>query len=190
MFCTLCCLHGTRSVFLLLNYDIDVDHQFSKRINSVSPVNSATISTLKASVDEAQPPVEDMFGGSERNPFEAVQSRNLDYRRQVCKQQIAHWSKKHNHTEAMMLVADDEAVTPVFMFRKRATLNSIASSFPLESSMFSDQGFYVPSALNGTTEEVLLTGTHPVALDNLESFSRFEANDLDSPLTPASTDVD
>jgi hypothetical protein len=187
VFCTLCCIHGTRSIFLLLNYDIDADHKFSKRINFVSPVVCST-----NSVAEAEPIPEDIYGGSAQDPFEAVKSRNLIIRRLVCKEQIAHWSKKHNHTEAMMLIADDVAVTPSsFAFRrKRTTLNSDASNFRPYSSTFSDQGFYVPEPVSGTTPEVLFTRSGPVEIDNVASFSRLEVNDIDFPITPASTDMD
>jgi hypothetical protein len=186
VFCTLCCLHGTRSIFLLLNYDIDSDHRFRKRIDFVSPVVDST-----NSVAEAEPVPEDIFGGSAQDPFEAVKSRNLIIRRLVCKQQIAHWSMKHNYTEAMMLIADDEAVTPVgFAFRrKRVTLNSNVSNFPPGSSIFTDQGFEGPDPVNGTAEEELVTGTQLVEGDNIASFIRLEVNDMELPATPASTDV-
>ena len=56
---------------------------------------------------------ENEFGGAQRNPFEAVKTKSLIGRRQICREQILHWSKVLGHTEAMMLVqAEDESVTP------------------------------------------------------------------------------
>jgi hypothetical protein len=113
MFCTLCCLHGTRTRLLLLNFDIDKTHQYVKRRNAVSPLVSKAEFKKQSSIIRTL--ADSQYGGSSQNPFEAVKSRNLITRRQVCKEQLTHWSKVLRHTEAMMLVqAEDESVTPQF----------------------------------------------------------------------------
>jgi hypothetical protein len=113
LFCTLCCLHGTRTRLLLLNFDIDKTHQYVKRRNAVSPLVSKAEFKKQSSIIRTL--ADSQYGGSSQNPFEAVKSRNLITRRQVCKEQLTHWSKVLRHTEAMMLVqAEDESVTPQF----------------------------------------------------------------------------
>ena len=112
VFCTMCCLHGTRIRLLLLNYDIDKDHNYFKKVHSVSPLVS--MSEFKKQSSLIRTLADSQYGGSAQNPFEAVKSKNLITRRLVCKEQIVHWSQILRHTEAMMLVqAEDESVTPV-----------------------------------------------------------------------------
>lgn len=108
----MCCLHGTRIRLLLLNYDIDKDHNYFKKVHSVSPLVS--MSEFKKQSSLIRTLADSQYGGSAQNPFEAVKSKNLITRRLVCKEQIVHWSQILRHTEAMMLVqAEDESVTPV-----------------------------------------------------------------------------
>ena len=111
VFSTILILHGRRAAQLLLNYDIDRDHQFTKKQISISPKNSKAEFQRQSSILKMLS--ENEFGGSRQNPFEAVKTKSLISRRQTCREQIQHWSKVLRHTEAMMLVqAEDESVAP------------------------------------------------------------------------------
>lgn len=102
VFFTMLSLHLKRTALLLFNYDIDKDLQIVKRA-SVRPEKLQRVKSL------LEVPSDMKFGTTSRNPFEVVKSKNLITRRQVCKDQISHWSKVLSHTEAMMLVVFDEA---------------------------------------------------------------------------------
>lgn len=111
VYCTIVILHGRRAVLLLLNYDINADHQYTKKKIAVSPMSSKAEFSRQSSILKALS--ENEFGGAQRNPFEAVKTKSLICRREICKEQIQHWSKVLGHTEAMMLVqAEDESVAP------------------------------------------------------------------------------
>lgn len=94
--CTMCILHGRRSVLLWLDFDIDQDHNLSRK-SSVIPAVPGPVVHQEDSVDESK------YGGAERNPFQEVKTKKLNYRQQICKQQVSFWDKKMRHTEAMLL---------------------------------------------------------------------------------------
>ena len=99
---TICSIHLKRTVLLLFNYDIDKDLQIVKLV-AVRPERIQTLTSL------AEAPSEKRYGISSKNPFDAVKSKNLITRRQVCKEQMVHWSAVLRHTEAMMLVVYEDA---------------------------------------------------------------------------------
>lgn len=111
VYSTIVILHGRRAAQLLLNYDIDRDHQLTKKKIAVTPLNSKAEFQRQSSILKMLS--ENEYGGSRQNPFEAVKTKSLISRRQTCREQILHWSKVLRHTEAMMLVqAEDESVAP------------------------------------------------------------------------------
>ena len=111
VYSTIVILHGRRAAQLLLNYDIDRDHQLTKKKIAVTPLNSKVEFQRQSSILKMLS--ENEYGGSRQNPFEAVKTKSLISRRQTCREQILHWSKVLRHTEAMMLVqAEDESVAP------------------------------------------------------------------------------
>jgi hypothetical protein len=98
---TMFSLHFKRTSLLLFNYDIDKDLQIIKRV-AVRPEKAHTLTS------SVEAPSEKRYGISSKNPFDAVKSKNLITRRQVCKEQMTHWSKVLRHTEAMMLVTFED----------------------------------------------------------------------------------
>lgn len=111
IFSTICILHGERAMLLLLNYDINKNHQVSKKKKLVAEISKEE---FKKQSFQFRTMSQSQFGGSAENPYIAIKTENLPDRLDVCRVQHAHWSKVLQHTEAMMLYhAEDESDTIV-----------------------------------------------------------------------------
>jgi hypothetical protein len=116
----MCSLYGWKVVLLVQGYDYDVLLQLSKKklrgtVYATGQSDSAkvgddskidTLSELHSTV-----PSEKKYGISNTNPFDAVKTKNLLNRREVCREQVTHWSGTLRHTEAMMLMQADNETT-------------------------------------------------------------------------------
>lgn len=119
IFATMCSLYGWKVVLLVQGYDYDVLLQLSKK-KLRGTVYATGQSDLAKVGDDSKidsllelpltPLGEKKFGASNKNPFDAVKTKNLLNRREVCREQLTHWSGTLRHTEAMMLMqADNES---------------------------------------------------------------------------------
>ena len=96
-------------MLLLLNYDINKNHQVSKKKKFVAQISREE---FKKQSSQCRTITQIQFGGSAEDPFIAVKTESLSDRLEVCRIQLALWSKVVQHTEAMMLFhAEDESDT-------------------------------------------------------------------------------
>ena len=93
--CTMCILHGRRSILLWLDFDIDENHNLNRK-SSVTPIEPG-------SAQQGESADEGRYGGAQRNPYQEVKTKKLRYRQLISKQQAAWWLKTMRHTEAMLL---------------------------------------------------------------------------------------
>ena len=146
-------------------------HQYVKRVNTVSPLVSRAEFKKQSSIIRTL--ADSQYGGSALNPFDAVKSKNLITRRQVCKEQMVHWSTVLRHTEAMMLVqAEDESVTPPYVRQSGSwippaiLIHSNASNY-LESSSIKGPPGSFPAELSEIPDDVSIdarTGVETISI--------------------------
>lgn len=108
VFSTICILHGSRTLLLFQGYDIDKDQNNVLRRRKLSTVQIDEMNKVRTGVSGS---MESLYGVSMVNPYEAVKTKYLLNRRQICREQIIHWSTVLRSTEAMMLMqADSELI--------------------------------------------------------------------------------
>jgi hypothetical protein len=88
IFATMCSLYGYKVILLVQGYDYDVLLQLSKK-GKRAAVSSTVQPTETPELSMTQP-VEKKFGVSNLNPFDAVKTKNLLGRREVCREQVPH----------------------------------------------------------------------------------------------------
>jgi hypothetical protein len=104
---TMCSLYGWKVILLLQGYDYDV-----RKVRRSKEFACATAQrSEREQSSQAQQPsqvlVEKKYSASNSNPFDAVKTKNLLGRREVCREQVSHWLGTLHHTEAMMLMQGD-----------------------------------------------------------------------------------
>ena len=91
--CTLCCLYRWRTVTLLLGYDIDTELRlvkvnFNRKTTLPINVRLSLRSTESSSDHQTRAENDFRYGVSNINPFEAMKSKNLISRKQICYEQV------------------------------------------------------------------------------------------------------
>ena len=181
--CTMCILHGRRSVLLWLDFDIDENHNLNRK-SSVTPIEPGLAAQQGESADEGK------YGGAERDPYQEVKTKKLNYRQQIGKQQVAYWYKKMRHTEAMLL---GEAEGGAAMRRRRIIPGSLVDQperIPPQATE-SDTPYWdrtapalapPPPVPANPTEEVSETAMPVDSADSPESSMQFDP--IPDPLSP------
>lgn len=109
IFATMGSLYGWKIVLLVQGYDYDVLLQLSKKVSKESTVSVSTRKRSQTYSVSQVPGMPSQVTAERRysvtiNPFEAVKTKSLLKRREVCRGQVTQWSKNLRHTEAMMLM--------------------------------------------------------------------------------------
>lgn len=88
------------------------------------------------SEDVLEPLPEMKYGVSSTNPFEAMKTKNLLNRREVCRDQATYWSGSLRHTEALMLMQAEvnDSVLEKSTTRENGSLKSTFINGSLKNS--------------------------------------------------------